>query len=103
MEKEVNFVINVKDSKFYVLLAGSLFAVTVLALFIGNAPLIAAQFGLSTATAATIVNFLDATSSVATVISIIGIFTGVGTIGSATAAVILTLIKKQGKAKAAAF
>nr|WP_277717620.1 uberolysin/carnocyclin family circular bacteriocin [Priestia flexa]WEZ10396.1 uberolysin/carnocyclin family circular bacteriocin [Priestia flexa]WEZ10406.1 uberolysin/carnocyclin family circular bacteriocin [Priestia flexa] len=94
---------NVKDSKFFVLLAGCLLAVTVLALSIGNAPLIAAQLGVSTATAATVVNFLSAASSVATVISIIGVFTGVGTIGSAMAATILTIIKKQGKAKAAAF
>ncbi|MCY7749228.1 uberolysin/carnocyclin family circular bacteriocin [Bacillus inaquosorum] len=95
--------VKVKDSKFYALLSVSLFAVTLLALAIGNGPLIAAQLGLSTGTAATIVNFLDGVSSVATVISIIGMFTGVGTIGSAFAATVLTILKKQGKAKAAAF
>jgi circularin A/uberolysin family circular bacteriocin len=92
-----------KDSKFYALLSLSLFAVTLVALAIGNGPLIAAQLGLSTGTAATIVNFLDGVSSVATVITIIGMFTGVGTIGSALAASVLTILKKQGKAKAAAF
>ncbi|MBY8911992.1 uberolysin/carnocyclin family circular bacteriocin [Bacillus sp. YC2] len=95
--------VKVKDSKFYALLSVSLFAVTLGALILGNGPLIAAQLGLSTATAATIVNFLDGVSSVTTVITIIGMFTGVGTIGSAFAATVLTLIKKQGKAKAAAF
>jgi circularin A/uberolysin family circular bacteriocin len=92
-----------KDSKFYALLSLSLFAVTLAALVIGNGPLIAAQLGLSTATAWTVVNFLDGVSSVATVISIIGMFTGVGTIGSAFAATLLAILKKQGKAKAAAF
>ena len=95
--------VKAKDSKFYALISATLLAVTLLALAIGSAPLIAAQLGLSTATAATIVNFLDAFSSVAYVITIVGIFTGVGTIGSAMAATILTILKKQGKAKAAAF
>ncbi|PEP89739.1 uberolysin/carnocyclin family circular bacteriocin [Bacillus toyonensis] len=80
-----------------------LFAATLVALAIGNGPLIAAQLGISTGTAATVVNFLDGVSSVATVITIVGMFTGVGTIGSALAATVLTMIKKQGKAKAAAF
>ncbi|MDQ6468833.1 uberolysin/carnocyclin family circular bacteriocin [Exiguobacterium acetylicum] len=92
-----------KSTKFYALLSLSLFAVTLVALMIGNGPLIAAQLGVSTGTAATVVKFLDTWSSVATVITIVGVFTGVGTIGSGIAATILTILKKQGKAKAAAF
>ncbi|MEI4790584.1 uberolysin/carnocyclin family circular bacteriocin [Bacillus sp. FJAT-53060] len=74
------------DSKFYALLSLSLLAVTLVALVIGNGSLIAANLGVSTATAATVVNFLDTWSSVATVITIVGVFTGVGTISSGVAA-----------------
>ncbi|MBW4854124.1 uberolysin/carnocyclin family circular bacteriocin [Bacillus safensis] len=91
------------DSKFYALLSLSLLAVTLVALVIGNGSLIAANLGVSTGTAATVVNFLDTWSSVATVITIVGVFTGVGTIGSGVAATILAILKKEGKAKAAAF
>lgn len=92
-----------RSAKSYALLSALLFAVTLLALSIGNMPLIAAQLGLSTTTAIAIVNLLSVGSSVAWVITVIGMFTGVGTIGSAFAASVLMLIKKQGKAKAAAF
>jgi circularin A/uberolysin family circular bacteriocin len=95
--------VNVRDSKFYVLLSASLLGVTLLALVIGTGPLIAAQLGLSTATSATIVSFLDAFSTVSYVVTIIGLFSGVGTITSAFAATVLTILKKKGKAKAAAF
>ncbi|ALM27578.1 uberolysin/carnocyclin family circular bacteriocin [Bacillus altitudinis] len=91
------------DSRFYVLLSLSLLAVTSVALVIGNGSLIAANLGVSTGTAFTIVNFLDTWSSVATVITIVGMFTGVGTISAGVAASILAILKKKGKAKAAAF
>ena len=68
--------------------------VTLIALVIGNGSLIAANLGVSTGTAFTIVNFLDAWSSVATVITIVGMFTGVGTISAGVAA-ILAIIKKK--------
>ncbi|AVM25754.1 uberolysin/carnocyclin family circular bacteriocin [Bacillus pumilus] len=42
-------------------------------------------------------------SSVATVITSVGVFFGVGIISSGVAAAILAVLKKQGKAKAAAF
>lgn len=42
-------------------------------------------------------------SSVATVITSVGVFFGVGVISSGVAAAILAVLKKQGKAKAAAF
>lgn len=92
-----------KSTKFYALLSLSLFAVTLVALMIGNGPLIAAQLGVSTTAAAIVVKFLDTWSTVATVITVVGIFTGVGTISSGIAAAILTVLKKKGKAKAAAF
>ncbi|MCP2034189.1 circularin A/uberolysin family circular bacteriocin [Planomicrobium sp. HSC-17F08] len=92
-----------KDSKFYALLSMCLLVMTLAALMIGNSALIAAQLGISTGAAATVVAFLDTWSSVATVITVIGVFTGVGTIGAGVAATILTILKKQGKAKAAAF
>lgn len=92
-----------KSARSYAILSAVLLAITMLALAIGNGALIAAQLGLSTGTAATVVNFLDAFSTVSYVITIIGIFTGVGTISSALAATVLTILKKQGKAKAAAF
>ncbi|MGX4669379.1 uberolysin/carnocyclin family circular bacteriocin [Cerasibacillus sp. JNUCC 74] len=95
--------VKARDSKFYALLSLSLFAVTLLALAIGSGPLIAAQLGLSTTTSIAIVNLLSVGSTVATVITVIGMFSGVGTIGSAFAATVLTLMKKHGKAKAAAF
>ncbi|MFP7239943.1 uberolysin/carnocyclin family circular bacteriocin [Bacillus altitudinis] len=91
------------DSKFYALLSLSLLVVTLIALVIGNGSLIAANLGVSTGTAFTIVNFLDAWSSVATVITIVGMFTGVGTISAGVAASILAIIKKKEKSKAAAF
>lgn len=92
-----------RSAKSYILLSISLFIVTLLALAIGSMSLISGQLGLSTTTSIAIVNLLDVGSSVATVITIIGLFSGVGTIGSAFAATVLTILKKQGKAKAAAF
>ena len=92
-----------KDIKFYSTLTVSLFILTALMLTISSAPFIASQFGLSTGAATALVNFLSAYQTVATVASIVGVFTGVGTIGSATASTILYLLKKKGKAKAAAF
>ncbi|MDM5321785.1 uberolysin/carnocyclin family circular bacteriocin [Bacillus pumilus] len=91
------------DSKFYALLSLSLLAVTLVALVIGNGSLIAANLGVSSGTAFAMVNFLDAWSSVATVITVVGMFTGVGTISAGVAATILAILKKKGKAKAAAF
>ncbi|GAQ19918.1 membrane protein [Oceanobacillus picturae] len=92
-----------RSAKFYALLSVSLFLVTLLALSIGNVSFIAAQLGLSTTTSIAIVNLLSVGSTVAWVITVIGMFSGVGTIGSAFAATVLTLMKKHGKAKAAAF
>ncbi|APT51232.1 circular bacteriocin, circularin A/uberolysin family [Bacillus sp. Nf3] len=91
------------DSKFYALLSLLLLAVTLGALVIGNGSLIAANLGVSSGTAFAMVNFLDAWSSVATVITVVGMFTGVGTISAGVAATILAILKKKGKAKAAAF
>lgn len=95
--------IKATDSKFYALLSLLLLAVTLVALVIGNGSLIAANLGVSSGTAFAMVNFLDAWSSVATVITVVGMFTGVGTISAGVAATILAILKKKGKAKAAAF
>ncbi|AQR78367.1 uberolysin/carnocyclin family circular bacteriocin [Paenibacillus larvae] len=94
---------SVKNARSYALLSAELLAITMFALTIGNGALIATQLGLSTTTSIAIVKFLDAFSTVSYVITIIGLFGGVGTISSALAATILTILKKQGKAKAAAF
>lgn len=91
------------SAKSYALLSAALLAVTLLTLTIGGMPLIAAQLGLSTTTSIAIVNLLSVGSSVAWVITVIGMVSGVGTIGSAFAATVLMLLKKKGKAKAAAF
>ena len=92
-----------KGYKFYALLSVVLFAIAAISFTIGNTPLIAAQLGLSTGTAIALVNLLDNITSVATALTIIAAFTGVGTIGSAVAVSVLAILKKKGKAKAAAF
>ena len=92
-----------KGYKFYALLSVVLFAIAAISFTIGNTPLIVAQLGLSTGTAIALVNLLDNISSVVTALTIIAAFTGVGTIGSAVAASVLAILKKKGKAKAAAF
>lgn len=66
-------------------------------------PQLASTLGISTGSAATVVKFLSIYSSITFVITIIGIITGVGSIGSGIAATVLYLLKKKGKAKAAAF
>lgn len=89
--------------KFWTILSFSLLVVSVIALTFSNAPFIAANLGLSSGASLTLAKTLDSVSSVATALSIIGVFTGVGTIGSALTATILAVIKKKGVAKGAAF
>lgn len=66
-------------------------------------PQLASTLGISTGSAAAVVKFLNAYSSITFVLTIIGIVTGVGSVGSGIAATVLYLLKKKGKAKAAAF
>lgn len=66
-------------------------------------PQLASTLGISTGAATAVVNFLNAYSSITFVITIVGVITGVGSMGSGIAATVLYLLKKYGKAKAAAF
>lgn len=87
--------------KLYVLTA--LLGISFVVLMFVSSPLIAANLGVSAASAKTVVDLINAASTVSTVISVIGVVTGVGSVGSGVAATILALIKKKGKAKAAAW
>lgn len=66
-------------------------------------PLVAAQLGLSTGQAAIVVNLIDKYQTATAVVAIVGALSGVGSISSALVASALYLLKKKGKAKAAAF
>lgn len=78
-----------------------LFFIAWLCLGIINLPQLAGALGLTAASSEIVVNLIGAYSTVTTVISIIGVVTGVGSIGSGIAATVLFLIKKKGKAEAA--
>ena len=95
----------VQDSNvsFLLTLSVSLLVVTVLTFALPNPPFIAQQLGLSTAASLGLAQALKTVGTVATAITVIGTFTGVGTIGSSLAAVILHKVKKEGAKKAAAF
>ncbi|GAA0308599.1 circularin A/uberolysin family circular bacteriocin [Gracilibacillus halotolerans] len=86
-----------------ILLSGTLLAISLAALAFVSAPFLAAQLGISTASAMAIINLIDGIRWVTVAMSIIAAASGVGAIGSALTAVVLQMIKKQGKAKAAAF
>lgn len=88
---------------FLLALSVSLLAVTIIMFTLPNAPFIAQQLGLSTAASLGLAKALETVGNVATALTIIGTFTGVGTIGSSLAAVILQKVKKEGAKKAAAF
>lgn len=94
---------NMKSVSFWTILSIAFFAATAIALTLANAPFIAANLGVSSATAYNMANALNNISNVATALTIIGTFTGVGTVGSGVAATILAILKKKGVAKAAAF
>lgn len=83
------------------------FASVVLAAFFGLAviasPQLAGTLGISAASSKVVIDLINAYSTVTFVITVIGIITGVGSVGSGVAATVLYLIKKKGKAKAAAW
>ncbi|BBU38508.1 uberolysin/carnocyclin family circular bacteriocin [Aeribacillus composti] len=95
--------VETKNGKSFAILSLTLLAISMVALAIGNAPFLAGQLGISTASAWAVVDLLDKYQSVTFVISIIGAITGVGSISSALLASVLYILKKKGKAKAAAF
>lgn len=66
-------------------------------------PNIAGMLGLSTSAAGTVYNIFQSYSDIAMAASIVGAFTGVGTIEASMSAAILYVIKKKAKAKAVAF
>ncbi|RZI52302.1 circular bacteriocin, circularin A/uberolysin family [Aeribacillus pallidus] len=95
--------VETKNGKSFAILSLTLLAISMVALAIGNVPFLSGQLGISTASAWAVVDLLDKYQSVTFVISIIGAITGVGSISSALLASVLYILKKKGKAKAAAF
>lgn len=89
---------NVKFAVASVLLA--ILSITTFALVQAN---VAGMLGISASSAGTIVTILNTYGAVTLAFEIIGVVTGVGSIGSAFAASILYILKKEGKAKAVAF
>ena len=70
-----------------------------LSLGVVSFPMLAGTLGISTGSAATVVNLISAYSTVTAVISIVGAITGVGSIGSGIAATVLYMLKKKSAAK----
>ncbi|QQD81308.1 uberolysin/carnocyclin family circular bacteriocin [Bacillus siamensis] len=70
--------------------------------FSANAEL-ASTLGISTAAAKKAIDIIDAASTIASIISLIGIVTGAGAISYAIVATAKTMIKKYGKKYAAAW
>jgi circularin A/uberolysin family circular bacteriocin len=84
------------------LLTGTNLGVTPVQGFSGNAEL-ASTLGISTAAAKKAIDIIDAASTIASIISLIGIVTGAGAISYAIVATAKTMIKKYGKKYAAAW
>lgn len=84
------------------LLTGTELNVAAAHAFSANAEL-ASTLGISTAAAKKAIDIIDAASTIASIISLIGIVTGAGAISYAIVATAKTMIKKYGKKYAAAW
>ncbi|MDP7981440.1 uberolysin/carnocyclin family circular bacteriocin [Bacillus sp. WLY-B-L8] len=72
-------------------------------LMLSSAPHIAGTLGVSTGTANQVVTLIDQYQTATAIVSIVGAITGVGGITAGIVSTVLFLLKKKGKAKAAAW
>ncbi|MEC1966740.1 uberolysin/carnocyclin family circular bacteriocin [Bacillus cereus] len=95
--------VNQQSFKNYALLSVTLMVVSLGLFMLSSAPHIAGTLGISTATATQVVSLIDKYQTATAIVSIVGAMTGVGGITSGIVATVLFLLKKKGKAKAAAW
>jgi circularin A/uberolysin family circular bacteriocin len=92
-----------RNFKQYALFSAILMLISLGMFMVSSTPYIAGTLGLNTAAANQVVSLINKYQTATAIVSIVGAISGVGSITSGMVATVLFLLKKKGKAKAAAW